>query len=54
MAVHFEIRHTTTYKYANPVSFGAHQAMFLPRPSIRGRLLSWSAENESSFQDFAG
>jgi hypothetical protein len=32
MAVPFEIRHTTTYKYANPVSFGAHQAMFLPRP----------------------
>ena len=43
MAVHLEIRHTTTYKYANPVSFGAHQAMFLPRPAIRGRLLSWSA-----------
>ncbi len=43
MAVHFEIRHITTYKYANPVTFGTHQAMFLPRPAIRGRLLSWSA-----------
>ena len=42
MAVHFEIRHITTYKYANPVTFGTHQAMFLPRPAIRGRLLSWS------------
>lgn len=42
MAVHFEIRHTTTYKYARPVTFGAHRAMFLPRPAIRGRLLSWS------------
>ena len=43
MAVHFEIRHTTTYRYAKPVSFGAHQAMFLPRPAIHGRLLTWSA-----------
>ena len=43
MAVHFEIRHTTTYKYANPVRFGTHKAMFLPRPAVRGRLLSWSA-----------
>ena len=41
MAVHFEISHTTTYKYGNPVSFGPHQAMFLPRPAIRGRMLSW-------------
>jgi transglutaminase-like putative cysteine protease len=44
MAVHFEILHTTTYKYARPVSFGGHQAMFLPRPAVRGRLLSWSAK----------
>jgi hypothetical protein len=44
MAVHLEIRHTTTYKYANPVTFGAHRAMFLPRVAIRGRLLSWSAK----------
>jgi len=47
MAVHFEIRHTTTYKYANPVTFGAHRAMFLPRPAMRGRLLSWSARTSS-------
>lgn len=44
MAVHFEIHHTTTYKYATPVTFGAHRAIFLPRPAIRGRLLSWSAK----------
>ena len=44
MAVHFEIKHTTTYKYANPVTFGTHRAMFLPRPAARGRLLSWSAK----------
>ena len=43
MAVHFEVRHSTTYKYANPVTFGTHRAMFLPRP-LRGYLVSWSAK----------
>ena len=40
----FEIDHITTYKYANPVTFGTHRAMFLPRPSVIGRLLSWSVK----------
>jgi transglutaminase-like putative cysteine protease len=44
MAVHFEIRHATTYKYASPVKFGVHQAMFLPGSTMRGRLLAWSAK----------
>ena len=44
MAVLFEIDHITTYKYANPVTFGTHRAMFLPRPSVIGRLLSWSVK----------
>ena len=44
MAVVLEIKHVTTYQYRNPVKFGAHRAMFLPRPAARGRLLSWSAE----------
>ena len=44
MAIIFEIEHTTTYKYASPVTFGQHRAMFLPRPASRGRLLKWSAE----------
>ena len=43
MAILFEIKHVTGYKYANPVTFGTHRAMFLPRPAARGRLLSWSA-----------
>jgi transglutaminase-like putative cysteine protease len=43
MAVLFEIEHTTTYRYANPVTFGKHRAMFLPRPAARGRLIDWSA-----------
>ncbi len=50
MAVHFEILHTTTYKYAKPVSFGVHQAMFLPRPAIYGRLLDWSARTSPASQ----
>ena len=44
MAIHFEISHTTTYRYASPVTFGTHRAMFLPRPASRGRLLNWSAQ----------
>jgi transglutaminase-like putative cysteine protease len=43
MAVLFEIVHTTTYSYSNPVTFGRHRAMFLPRPGARGRLVGWSA-----------
>ena len=44
MAILFEIDHVTTYKYANPVTFGTHRAMFLPRPATSGRLLSWSVK----------
>jgi transglutaminase-like putative cysteine protease len=44
MAILFEIRHITTYNYANPVTFGPHRAMFLPWPAARGRLLNWSAK----------
>jgi transglutaminase-like putative cysteine protease len=42
MAVLGEIRHTTTYKYAKPVTFGTHRAMFLPRRGASARLLNWS------------
>ena len=44
MAIHFGMAHTTTYKYASPVTFGTHRAMFLPRRGARGRLLNWSAK----------
>jgi len=44
MAILFEIEHATTYKYKNPVTFGTHRAMFLPRPAANGRLLSWSVK----------
>jgi transglutaminase-like putative cysteine protease len=44
MAILFEIEHATTYRYANPVTFSTHRAMFLPRPAARGRLLDWSVK----------
>ena len=44
MGVIYEIEHTTTYSYANAVTFGTHRAMFLPMPAARGRLLSWYAK----------
>ena len=34
------IRHTTVYRYANPVRFGDHRLMFRPRDSHDLRLLS--------------
>ena len=43
MAIIGEITHTTIYKYAKPVTFGTHRAMFLPRRGATARLLSWSA-----------
>src|SRR6516165_4275409 len=44
MAVLGEIRHITTYRYAKPVTFGTHRAMFLPRRGASARLLGWSAK----------
>jgi transglutaminase-like putative cysteine protease len=43
MAVIYDIEHITTYRYANPVTFGEHRAMFLPRP-VLGRILSYSVK----------
>ena len=43
MAVLGKISHTTTYRYAKPVTFGTHRAMFLPRRGASARLVSWSA-----------
>ncbi|MGY3237532.1 MULTISPECIES: transglutaminase family protein [unclassified Bradyrhizobium] len=48
MAVLGEIRHTTTYKYARPVTFGTHRAMFLPRRGSSARLLNWSVRTSPS------
>ena len=33
------VRHVTTYRYRQPVSFGEHRIMFRPRDSYDQRLL---------------
>jgi transglutaminase-like putative cysteine protease len=43
MAVLYDVEHVTTYKYAAPVTFGMHRAMFLPRSGPYGHILSYSA-----------
>jgi transglutaminase-like putative cysteine protease len=43
MAILYEVEHVTTYRYAAPVTFGEHRAMFLPRSGPYGRMLSYSA-----------
>jgi len=42
MSVVYDIEHTTTYKYKNPVTFSQHRAMFLPRTGHGGRIISHS------------
>jgi transglutaminase-like putative cysteine protease len=42
MPIILEVEHITRYQYANPVTFGEHRAMFLPRGSHGGRILSYS------------
>jgi len=44
MVILYDIEHITTYQYANPVTFGEHRAMFLPRSGPVGRLLSFSVK----------
>ena len=39
-----EVEHITTYSYAKPVTFGEHRAVFLPRGSYEGRILSYSLD----------
>lgn len=43
MAVLYDVEHVTTYRYAKPVTFSTHRAMFLPRSGPYGRMLSYSA-----------
>ncbi|HIK44779.1 MAG TPA: transglutaminase family protein [Leptolyngbyaceae cyanobacterium M65_K2018_010] len=44
MSVVYDLEHVTTYHYAKPVTFGQHRAIFLPRSSYGGRLLSYALE----------
>lgn len=44
MSVIYDLEHTTTYRYRNPVTFGEHRAIFLPSPGYMGRILSYKLE----------
>jgi transglutaminase-like putative cysteine protease len=44
MSVIYDLKHTTTYRYANPVKFGEHRGIFLPSAGSHGRILSHSIE----------
>jgi len=44
MPVVLEVEHITTYSYANPVTFGEHRAVFLPRGNHGGRILSYEVK----------
>lgn len=48
MTILYDVEHVTTYRYAAPVSFATHRAMFLPRPGPYGRILSYSAATNLS------
>ena len=44
MTVQYEIVHTTTYRYKQPVTFGEHRVMFRPRDSHDLRVLATDLE----------
>jgi transglutaminase-like putative cysteine protease len=44
MSIIYELEHTTIYRYGNPVTFGAHRAIFLPSVGYGGRILSYAVE----------
>lgn len=44
MTVIYDLEHITSYRYANPVTFGEHRAIFLPSGGYVGRILSYSLE----------
>jgi len=40
MTIHYDIQHTTIYRYNQPVTFGLHRVMFRPRDSHDLRVLA--------------
>ncbi|MEO1093819.1 MAG: transglutaminase family protein [Cyanobacteria bacterium J06638_28] len=44
MTVIYDLKHTTTYRYQNPVTFGEHRGIFLPGAGYGGRILKHSLE----------
>lgn len=50
MSVVYDLEHTTTYRYRQPVTFGQHQAIFLPSASAHGRVLDYRIATNLSCQ----
>lgn len=44
MTVIYDLKHTTTYRYREPVTFGEHRGIFLPGAGYSGRILQHSLE----------
>lgn len=44
MTIIYHLEHITTYRYQQPVTFGEHRAIFLPRAGHNGRLLNYAIE----------
>lgn len=44
MSVIYDLEHVTTYRYQKPVSFGPHQAIFLPGVGHQERILRYALE----------
>ncbi|MBE7383853.1 MAG: transglutaminase family protein [Leptolyngbya sp. SIO1E4] len=44
MTVIYDLKHVTTYRYQNPVTFGEHRGIFLPSTGYGGRILSYTLE----------
>ena len=44
MPIQYDIVHTTTYRYRQPVTFGEHRVMFRPRDSHDLRVLATDLE----------
>ena len=49
------VRHTTTYRYKRPVTFGEHRMMFRPRDSYDQKLLeAWLTDHARAARACAG
>ncbi|MEP0919458.1 transglutaminase family protein [Leptolyngbya sp. DQ-M1] len=45
MSIIYDLEHTTSYRYRNPVTFGEHRAIFLPSIGYSGRILSYAIDS---------
>jgi hypothetical protein len=48
------VRHITTYRYKQPVSFGEHRMMFRPRDNFDQKLLDAQQHHTRTFRSALG